>query len=137
MLQATQHDSVRRKNETESLLRYFKLEHVRNVRAAKISGGEGRCCEIARTLAAHPSFILLDEPFAKLDPIAIGEVRSLVRSLKEMGIGILITDHNLSETLRSVDRAYVLYAGKILAEGSPEIIAGHPDCRRFYSGWDH
>jgi lipopolysaccharide export system ATP-binding protein len=132
MLQASKHNAEQLEQSTDLLLRFFKLEHLRHVSAAKLSGGESRRCEIARTLATRPSFILFDEPFAKLDPIAIQDLRGLIRSLAEMDIGILITDHNLAETLISVDRAYIINSGRLLTEGTPEAIEHHPEFRRVY-----
>jgi lipopolysaccharide export system ATP-binding protein len=114
------------------LLETFGLKHIRHMSAAKISGGERRKCEIARTLAARPSFILLDEPFAKLDPIIVAEIRDLVRLLIRRGIGVLITDHNIRETLNSVDRAYIINSGRIFAEGTPDEIVRDARVRRLY-----
>ena len=99
-----------------------------------LSGGERRRCEIARALASRPSFMLLDEPFAGIDPIAVNDIRALVRHLTQRGIGVLITDHNVRETLGLTDRAYIVYAGQILTEGSPEEIVADPDVRRLYLG---
>jgi lipopolysaccharide export system ATP-binding protein len=132
VLEAREPDPVHRNHFKEVLLERFGLKHVRHMSAAKISGGERRKCEIARTLAARPSFILLDEPFAKLDPIAIAEIRDLVRLLIHRGIGVLITDHNIRETLNSVDRAYIINSGRIFAEGAPDEIARDAEVRRLY-----
>ena len=99
-----------------------------------MSGGERRRVEIARALAAQPAFMLLDEPLAGIDPIALGEIRDLVAHLKDRGIGVLITDHNVRETLDMVDRAYILHDGQILMDGTPSQIVAHPDVRRFYLG---
>ena len=101
-----------------------------------LSGGERRRCEIARALAGKPSFMLLDEPFAGIDPIAVGDIQDLVRHLKGRGIGVLITDHNVRETLGLIDRAYIIHSGHVLTEGPPEAIVAHPDVRRFYLGED-
>jgi lipopolysaccharide export system ATP-binding protein len=132
VLEAHEPDPEVRHRLNDSLLDRFGLEHVRRISTAKISGGEQRRCEIARTLAAQPSFILLDEPFAKLDPIAIGEVRDLIRLMVRRNIGVLITDHNIRETLLSVDRAYMINAGRILAHGTPAEIVRNAEVRRLY-----
>ena len=132
VLEARDPNPAHRNHFKEVLIERFGLKHVRHVSAAKISGGERRRCEIARTLAARPSFILLDEPFAKLDPIAIGEIRDLVRLLTHRGIGVLITDHNVRETLNSVDRAYIINSGRIFAEGTPDEIVRDAEVRRLY-----
>jgi lipopolysaccharide export system ATP-binding protein len=102
--------------------------------AIALSGGERRRCEIARALASRPSFILLDEPFAGIDPIAVGEIQSLVRHLTARGIGVLITDHNVRETLGLIDRAYIIHSGHVLTEGRPDDIIANPDVRRVYLG---
>lgn len=120
----------------EQLLHDFAIGHIRRAQAASLSGGERRRVEIARALAAEPRFILLDEPLAGVDPVAVAEIRSLIAQLKEKGIGVLVTDHNVRETLRIVDRAYVLDEGRILAEGSPAEIAAEPEVRRAYLGND-
>ena len=101
-----------------------------------LSGGERRRCEIARALAGKPSFMLLDEPFAGIDPIAVGDIQDLVRHLKGRGIGVLITDHNVRETLGLIDRAYIIHSGHVLTEGPPDAIVDHPDVRRYYLGED-
>ena len=101
---------------------------------ASLSGGERRRVEIARALAANPRLILLDEPFAGVDPISVGEIQKIVRHLKQRGIGVLITDHNVRETLGICDRAYILNAGSVLAQGSPEAVLANPDVRRVYLG---
>jgi len=132
VVEAYEVDRARRARLASNLIECFRLEHVRNALAAKISGGERRRCEIARTLAARPSFILFDEPFAGIDPIAISEIRAVIRSLAQRGFGILITDHNVKETLDSVDRAYVINAGRILFSGSPEEITRSPRVRSLY-----
>ena len=105
-------------------------------RRSRLSGGERRRCEIARALAGKPSFMLLDEPFAGIDPIAVGDIQDLVRHLKGRGIGVLITDHNVRETLGLIDRAYIIHSGHVLTEGPPDEIVAHPDVRRFYLGED-
>jgi lipopolysaccharide export system ATP-binding protein len=119
-----------------SLLEEFDIERVRKAPALSLSGGERRRCEIARALASKPSFMLLDEPFAGIDPIAVGDIQDLVRHLKGRGIGVLITDHNVRETLGLIDRAYIIHSGEVLTEGPPEEIIVHPDVRRFYLGED-
>jgi lipopolysaccharide export system ATP-binding protein len=132
VLEAYEADRVRRHRLTDSLLARFRLQHLRQTSAAKISGGERRRCEIARTLATRPSFILFDEPFAGIDPIAIEEIRDLIRFLTGSGLGVLITDHNVKETLGSVDRAYVIDSGRIFSEGSADEIARHAGVRSLY-----
>jgi lipopolysaccharide export system ATP-binding protein len=118
----------------DELLAEFSITHLRRTSALALSGGERRRCEIARALACDPHFILLDEPLAGIDPIAVGEIRELVSHLKDRGIGVLITDHNVRETLAIVDRAYILYDGQVLMEGAPADIVAHADVRRFYLG---
>ena len=118
----------------EDLLAEFGIAHVRDTPAIALSGGERRRVEIARALATHPSYILLDEPLAGIDPIAVGEIRNLVSHLKDRGIGVLITDHNVRETLDIVDRAYILHGGEVLREGSPSEIVLDENVRRVYLG---
>ena len=118
----------------KSLLDEFDIARLRKTPSIALSGGERRRCEIARALAGKPSFMLLDEPFAGIDPIAVGDIQDLVRHLKGRGIGVLITDHNVRETLGLIDRAYIIHSGQVLTEGSPEAIIAHPDVRRFYLG---
>jgi lipopolysaccharide export system ATP-binding protein len=118
----------------DGLLAEFSITHLRRAPAMALSGGERRRCEIARALATQPHFILLDEPLAGIDPIAVADIRELVAHLKDRGIGVLITDHNVRETLGLTDRAYIVYAGEILTEGSPEEIVNDPDVRRLYLG---
>jgi lipopolysaccharide export system ATP-binding protein len=118
------------------LLAELGIEHVRRTRADWLSGGERRRCEIARALASRPSFILLDEPFAGVDPIGVQDVRSLLRSLTRREIGVLITDHNVRETLGLVDRAYIIDAGRMLMHGVPADIVANPDVRHVYLGPD-
>ena len=120
----------------ESLLDEFDIARVRSAPSISLSGGERRRCEIARALAGKPSFMLLDEPFAGIDPIAVGDIQDLVRHLKGRGIGVLITDHNVRDTLGLIDRAYIIHSGQVLTEGPPEDIIAHPDVRRFYLGED-
>ena len=123
-------------DELEALLEEFRLTRLRHTPAVALSGGERRRCEIARALAGHPSFMLLDEPFAGIDPIAVGGIQDLVRHLKARGIGVLITDHSVRETLGLTDRAYIIYDGHVLTEGPPEEIVANPDVRRIYLGED-
>lgn len=122
--------------ELESLLEEFDIKRLRKSPSIALSGGERRRCEIARALAGQPSFMLLDEPFAGIDPIAVGDIQALVRHLTHRGIGVLITDHNVRETLGLIDRAYIIHSGHVLTEGSPEAIVADPDVRRFYLGED-
>ena len=118
----------------DQLLDEFGIGHLRRTPAIALSGGERRRVEIARALASRPSFILLDEPLAGIDPIAVADIRDLVSHLKDRGIGVLITDHNVRETLEIVDRAYILHDGSVLMEGRPEEIVEHEDVRRVYLG---
>ena len=118
----------------EALMAEFSITHLRRAPAMALSGGERRRCEIARALATQPHFILLDEPLAGIDPIAVGEIRDLVAHLKDRGIGVLITDHNVRETLEIVDRAYILHEGQVLMEGKPAEIVADTDVRRVYLG---
>ncbi len=118
----------------EELLAEFGVGHVRHTPAIALSGGERRRVEIARALATHPSYILLDEPLAGIDPIAVGEIRDLVVHLKDRGIGVLITDHNVRDALEIIDRAYILHDGVVLKEGSPSEIVADRDVRRVYLG---
>ena len=120
----------------DSLLEEFKLTHLRRAPALALSGGERRRVEIARALATSPSFILLDEPLAGIDPIAVADIRTLIAHLKDRGIGVLITDHNVRDALGIVDRAYVLAQGSVLSEGTPEQIIENPEVRRVYLGED-
>ena len=118
----------------DALLAEFSIEHLRRASAIALSGGERRRVEIARALATAPHFILLDEPLAGIDPIAVGDIRDLVLHLKDRGIGVLITDHNVRDTLRIVDRAYILHEGRVLMEGAPEAIVSNAEVRRVYLG---
>lgn len=118
----------------DALLSEFGISHLRRAPALALSGGERRRCEIARALATHPAYILLDEPLAGIDPIAVGEIRDLVKHLKDRGIGVLITDHNVRETLEIIDRAYILHDGQVLMEGTPREIVAHEGVRRVYLG---
>ncbi|MBS7456739.1 LPS export ABC transporter ATP-binding protein [Coralloluteibacterium stylophorae] len=123
-----------RERELEGLLDELQIGHVADQTGASLSGGERRRVEIARALAARPRLMLLDEPFAGVDPISVGEIQKIVRHLKSRGIGVLITDHNVRETLGICDRAYILNAGGVLAEGPPETVLANPDVRRVYLG---
>ncbi len=134
VLEIVEKDRARREDDLDSLLQEFKIEHLRKSPAIALSGGERRRCEIARALASRPSFMLLDEPFAGIDPIAIGDLQSLVRHLTRRGIGVLITDHNVRETLGLIDRAYIIHSGRVLTEGRPDDIVADPDVRRVYLG---
>lgn len=127
-------DAEEQENRINALLDEFDISHLRQSSAISLSGGERRRTEIARALAASPHFLLLDEPLAGIDPIAMGEIRELIFHLKERGIGVLITDHNVRETLEIVDRAYILHNGQVLMEGVPQDIISHPDVRRVYLG---
>ena len=118
----------------EELLAEFGISHVRNTPAIALSGGERRRVEIARALATHPSYILLDEPLAGIDPIAVGEIRALVMHLKDRGIGVLITDHNVRDALEIIDRAYILHEGQVMKEGTPSEIVSDREVRRVYLG---
>ncbi len=136
ILEITQPDKHQRAAELESLLDEFEIKRLRKAPSIALSGGERRRCEIARALAGHPSFVLLDEPFAGIDPIAVGDIRSLVRQLTARGIGVLITDHNVRETLGLIDRGYIISSGHVLTEGNPEEIINNADVRRLYLGED-
>lgn len=125
-----------RERQLDTLLEEFNIARLRKAPSIALSGGERRRCEIARALAGKPSFILLDEPFAGIDPIAVGDIQALVRQLTDRGIGVLITDHNVRETLGLVDRAYIIHSGRVLTEGSPAEIIANPDVRRVYLGED-
>jgi lipopolysaccharide export system ATP-binding protein len=127
-------DERGRADELSALLEELQIGHVASQSGASLSGGERRRVEIARALAANPRFMLLDEPFAGVDPISVGEIQKIVRHLKQRGIGVLITDHNVRETLGICDRAYILNAGTVLAQGSPDAVLANPDVRRVYLG---
>lgn len=124
----------RRARELDALLDEFAITRIRNAPAIALSGGERRRVEIARALASRPSFMLLDEPFAGIDPIAVGDIRQLVRHLAARGIGVLITDHNVRETLGLIDRGYIIHDGRVLMEGTPGEVVANEDVRRFYLG---
>jgi len=127
-------DEDGRERELESLLEELQIAHVAGQIGASLSGGERRRVEIARALAAKPRLMLLDEPFAGVDPISVGEIQRIVRHLKSRGIGVLITDHNVRETLGICDRAYILNEGSVLAQGAPDALLANPDVRRVYLG---
>ena len=127
-------DRQKRQQMVDDLLAEFGIEHLRRAPALALSGGERRRVEIARALATQPSFMLLDEPFAGIDPVAIAEIRKLVHHLKERGIGVLITDHNVRETLEIIDRAYIIHDGEVMTEGTPQDIVSNADVRRVYLG---
>ena len=134
ILEMTAMGKEERKEKLEELINEFSLHKVRKNRGDLLSGGERRRTEIARALAANPNFILLDEPFAGVDPIAVEEIQTIVARLKEKNIGILITDHNVQETLSITDRAYLLFEGKILESGTPEVLAANEMVRKVYLG---
>ncbi|MFA4871211.1 MAG: LPS export ABC transporter ATP-binding protein [Pedobacter sp.] len=134
ILEMTKMSKEERHEQLEELITEFSLHKVRKNRGDLLSGGERRRTEIARALAASPNFILLDEPFAGVDPIAVEEIQTIVAKLKQKNIGILITDHNVQETLSITDRAYLLFEGKILESGTPEVLAANEMVRRLYLG---
>jgi len=127
-------DKQKIRDTTTELLEELRIEHLREAPAISLSGGERRRVEIARALASEPSFMLLDEPFAGIDPLAIADIREVIGYLKQRGIGILITDHNVRETLDIIDRASIIASGEVLFEGSPDEILANPDVRRVYLG---
>ena len=134
VLEAVEPVRERREAALDEILAEFSIDHIRRAPALALSGGERRRVEIARTLASRPDFLLLDEPLAGIDPVAVSDIRDLVAHLKDRGIGVLITDHNVRETLDIVDRAYILHDGMVLMEGSPDEIVAHEDVRRVYLG---
>lgn len=134
VLQMMDLSAADRKRKCEELLRDFSIEHIAKSKGYMLSGGERRRTEIARTLATDPKFILLDEPFAGIDPIAVEEIMKIVANLKERGIGVLVTDHNVHETLSITDRAYLLFEGRILMAGTAENLAADPEARKLYLG---
>lgn len=136
VLEVAEPDRKARARKLESLLEEFDIARLRKSPSIALSGGERRRCEIARALASSPTFMLLDEPFAGIDPIAVGDIQDLVKHLKQRGIGVLITDHNVRETLGLIDRAYIAHSGRILTEGTPEEIVANPEARRLYLGED-
>ncbi len=136
VLEIIEPDRHKRAAELEAILVEFDLAHLRKIPAVALSGGERRRCEIARAIAGRPSFMLLDEPFAGIDPIAVGDIQDLVQHLTRRNIGVLVTDHNVRETLSLIDRAYIMHAGRVLSEGRPDEIIANPDVRRAYLGED-
>ena len=134
VLEVVEPSRKKRETQLDSLLDEFNITRLRKSPSIALSGGERRRVEIARALATRPNYMLLDEPFAGIDPIAVGDIQDLVRHLTNRGIGVLITDHNVRETLGLTDRAYIVYAGEILTEGSPDEIVADPDVRRLYLG---
>jgi len=134
ILETTELSKAEQKNKFEELLEEFHITHVRKRKGTELSGGERRRVEIARCLALEPQFILLDEPFAGVDPLAVADIQEIIQYLRQRGMGILITDHNVRETLQIVDRAYILSEGKILLEGDSHTIAESPIARKFYLG---
>ena len=134
VLEIVEDDINKRETKLEELLSEFSISHLRKSPALALSGGERRRLEIARALASNPDFILLDEPLAGIDPIAVGEIRALVSQLKNRGLGVLITDHNVRETLDIIDRAYILHGGTVLMEGTPEEIVASKEVRKVYLG---
>ena len=134
VLEVVEPDRRRRDADLNALLEEFNITRLRKTPTIALSGGERRRVEIARALATRPSYMLLDEPFAGIDPIAVGDIQQLVRHLTNRGIGVLITDHNVRETLGLTDRAYIIYSGEVLMEGTPEDIVNNPDVRRLYLG---
>jgi len=134
VLEVVEPDARRRDHDLEALLEEFNIARLRKTPAIALSGGERRRVEIARALATRPNYMLLDEPFAGIDPIAVGDIQALVRHLTNRGIGVLITDHNVRETLGLTDRAYIIYSGEVLMEGRADAIVNNPDVRRLYLG---
>ena len=134
VLEVVEPDADARQAQLENLLAEFHLTHLRDGRALALSGGERRRVEIARCLAARPNFILLDEPLAGIDPIAVSDIRELIVHLKRRDIGVLITDHNVRDMLGIVDRAYIIHDGRVLMHGSPDEIVGNAEVRRVYLG---
>ncbi len=134
VLEVTEPSKKEREKQLDSLLDEFNITKLRKAPSIALSGGERRRCEIARALASRPSYMLLDEPFAGIDPIAIGDIRALVRHLTQRGIGVLITDHNVRETLELIDRAYIIYDGQVLTEGTPQEVIANEEVRRVYLG---
>ncbi|MGC2122435.1 MAG: LPS export ABC transporter ATP-binding protein [Xanthobacteraceae bacterium] len=134
VLEVVEPDARRREQDLDSLLEEFNIARLRKTPAIALSGGERRRVEIARSLATRPNYMLLDEPFAGIDPIAVGDIQALVRHLTNRGIGVLITDHNVRETLGLTDRAYIIYSGQVLMEGRADEIVNNPEVRRLYLG---
>ena len=134
ILETQNYKRSERKERLEQLLEEFKITHIRKTKAMSCSGGERRRLEIARALAANPDFLLLDEPLAGIDPIAVGDIQAIISSLREKGMGILITDHNVRETLSITDRAYIMYKSQVLTEGSSDFLANNEEAKRIYLG---
>lgn len=134
ILEATTLTKEEQEAKMNELIDEFKIDHIRHSRGTELSGGERRRVEIARSLATDPAFILLDEPFAGIDPIAVADIQGMIAHLAQRGIGILITDHNVRETLSIVDKAYILASGKVLLQGSSETIANDPMAKKYYLG---
>ncbi len=134
VLEVTEPNRRERKRRLDELLEEFKIGRLRKSPSIALSGGERRRCEIARALASRPAYMLLDEPFAGIDPLAINDIRTLVRHLTDLGIGVLITDHNVRETLDLIDRAYIIYDGQVLTEGTPAEVVANEDVKRVYLG---
>jgi lipopolysaccharide export system ATP-binding protein len=134
VLETVEPDKRERQRQLDALLEEFRITRLRTSPAMRLSGGERRRVEIARSLASRPSFMLLDEPFAGIDPIAVNDIRALVRHLTQRGIGVLITDHNVRETLSVTDRAYIINEGRIFRTGTPEALGNDPEVRRVYLG---
>jgi lipopolysaccharide export system ATP-binding protein len=134
VLEVVERDRSKRAEKLDALLDEFHITHLRATPSIALSGGERRRLEIARALASDPTFMLLDEPFAGVDPIAVADIQNLVRHLTQRGIGVLITDHNVRETLGLIDRAYIIHAGQVLTHGRPDEIVANPDVRRLYLG---
>jgi lipopolysaccharide export system ATP-binding protein len=136
VLEVVEPNRKERERRLDALLEEFNIARLRKAPSIALSGGERRRCEIARALAGNPSFMLLDEPFAGIDPIAVGDIQNLVRHLTQRGIGVLITDHNVRETLALTDRAYIIHSGRVLTEGRPDEIVSNEEVRRLYLGED-
>tara|TARA_X000000950_G_scaffold188196_1_gene227584 strand:- start:127 stop:618 length:492 start_codon:yes stop_codon:yes gene_type:complete len=134
VLEITERNSDTRDAMLEELLAEFRIGHLRNTPSVNLSGGERRRLEIARALAARPSFLLLDEPLAGIDPIAVADIRDLIAQLKEHGLGVLITDHNVREMLGIIERAYIIHDGAVLMEGTPDEVVRHSGVREVYLG---
>jgi len=134
VLEVVEPNRREREHQLDALLEEFRITRLRKAPSMALSGGERRRLEIARALASRPSYMLLDEPFAGIDPIAIGDIRALVRHLTQRGIGVLITDHNVRETLELIDRAYIIYDGQVLTEGTPAEVVANEDVKRVYLG---
>ncbi|MEN3929823.1 LPS export ABC transporter ATP-binding protein [Microvirga sp. W0021] len=136
VLEVVEPSKKERERKLDELLEEFDIKRLRKAPSIALSGGERRRCEIARALAGDPTFMLLDEPFAGIDPIAVGDIQNLVRHLTRRGIGVLITDHNVRETLGLIDRAYIIHSGRVLTEGTPDSIVANEEVRRLYLGED-